>query len=174
MAMVFCRGCGKEIHETARVCPACGFEQVASSSNASIKSQNVTVLLATFLGGLGIHRFYLGKTVSGIVYLLFCWTGIPGLIAYVEALVYTFQKPETWARTRNDGRLTTPVHPALKVLALIFPALFILGILAALFIPSRDNIRTRGNDREQTVKVEHALPATTLASLLSPPVRACL
>jgi hypothetical protein len=26
--MVFCRGCGKEIHETAPACPACGAPQV--------------------------------------------------------------------------------------------------------------------------------------------------
>lgn len=27
MAMVFCRGCGKEIHETAPTCPQCGASQ---------------------------------------------------------------------------------------------------------------------------------------------------
>lgn len=27
MSMVFCRGCGKEIHETARACPQCGAVQ---------------------------------------------------------------------------------------------------------------------------------------------------
>jgi hypothetical protein len=29
MGMVFCRGCAKEIHETAPVCPACGAPQFA-------------------------------------------------------------------------------------------------------------------------------------------------
>lgn len=29
MGMVFCRGCGKEIHETALSCPQCGKPQVA-------------------------------------------------------------------------------------------------------------------------------------------------
>lgn len=27
MGMVFCRGCGKEIHETATTCPSCGAPQ---------------------------------------------------------------------------------------------------------------------------------------------------
>ena len=27
MSMVFCRGCGKEIHETATMCPHCGYQQ---------------------------------------------------------------------------------------------------------------------------------------------------
>ncbi len=26
MGMVFCRGCGKEIHETATMCPHCGYQ----------------------------------------------------------------------------------------------------------------------------------------------------
>lgn len=32
MTMIFCRGCGKEIHETAPLCPHCGAAQVASSA----------------------------------------------------------------------------------------------------------------------------------------------
>ncbi len=28
MSMVFCRGCGKELHETAPTCPHCGFVQL--------------------------------------------------------------------------------------------------------------------------------------------------
>ncbi len=36
----------------------------------SDKTQLIAFLLCTFLGGLGIHRFYLGYTVIGIVQLL--------------------------------------------------------------------------------------------------------
>jgi hypothetical protein len=31
MTMVFCRGCGKELHETAAICPHCGFVQPIQS-----------------------------------------------------------------------------------------------------------------------------------------------
>ncbi len=45
----------------------------------------VGVLLAIFLGGFGIHKFWLGETTTGVIYLLFCWTFIPSLIAIVDA-----------------------------------------------------------------------------------------
>jgi TM2 domain-containing membrane protein YozV len=39
-------------------------------------------------GGLGIHKFYLGRIGQGIIYLLFCWTFIPMLIGLIEGIVY--------------------------------------------------------------------------------------
>lgn len=39
MAMVFCRGCAKEIHETAPACPQCGASQHAvTSTNQQVGS----------------------------------------------------------------------------------------------------------------------------------------
>lgn len=53
-----------------------------------MKNRLLTIVLAVFLGGLGIHRFYLGNYVMGAVYLIFCWSGIPACIALVEALYF--------------------------------------------------------------------------------------
>ncbi|MGX7024602.1 TM2 domain-containing protein [Vagococcus hydrophili] len=47
----------------------------------------VYILLAIFLGDLGGHKFYCGKTGSGIVYLLFCWTFIPDFVGFIEGIV---------------------------------------------------------------------------------------
>ena len=49
------------------------------------KNATTAVLLALFLGGIGAHKFYLGQTGWGVVYLLFSWTFIPGIIAVIEA-----------------------------------------------------------------------------------------
>lgn len=35
------------------------------------KNKTTAGLLALFLGGLGVHKFYLGQTLAGVLYLLF-------------------------------------------------------------------------------------------------------
>jgi len=52
------------------------------------KSKVVAGLLGIFLGGFGIHKFYLGRIGWGIVYLIFCWTYIPAIIGFIEGIVY--------------------------------------------------------------------------------------
>lgn len=49
-----------------------------------MKNKFTAVLLTFFLGGLGIHKFYLGKSTQGILYLIFCWTFIPALLAFFD------------------------------------------------------------------------------------------
>ena len=53
--------------------------------NGHKKNPTTAVLLALLLGGIGGHKFYLGNTGLGILYLLFCWTLIPGVVAFIEA-----------------------------------------------------------------------------------------
>lgn len=43
-------------------------------------------MLAFFLGGIGIHRFYLRQNGKGVLYLLFCWTFIPALISLIDVI----------------------------------------------------------------------------------------
>ena len=94
--MVFCRGCGKEIHETAKACPQCGAPQVTQVQGN--KNRIAAALLAFFLGGFGVHKFYLGKIGQGFLYLIFCWTFIPALIAFVEFILYLCSSDEDFAR----------------------------------------------------------------------------
>ncbi len=73
MSMVFCRGCGKQIHETAPTCPHCGALQ--RGTTGFIVAANAhrdwlpALLLCLFLGWLGVHRFYLGKVITGLLML---------------------------------------------------------------------------------------------------------
>jgi TM2 domain-containing membrane protein YozV len=53
--------------------------------NSYKKDPTTAVLLALFLGGFGGHKFYLGETRQGIIYIIFSWTTIPGWIALFEA-----------------------------------------------------------------------------------------
>ena len=58
----------------------------------------VAALLAFFLGGLGLHKFYLGQIFQGIIYLLFCWTGIPSFIGIIEAILYLIKSDAEFFR----------------------------------------------------------------------------
>ena len=66
------------------------FQQPMSPIDPSwpIKSKVTAGILGILLGGIGIHKFYMGKVGLGIVYLLFCWTYVPALIGFIEGIVY--------------------------------------------------------------------------------------
>ena len=55
------------------------------------KSKVVAGILGILLGSFGIHKFYLGSIGKGILFLLFCWTGIPGLIGLIQGIIYLIE-----------------------------------------------------------------------------------
>lgn len=55
-----------------------------------MKNKTTAILLALFLGGLGIHHFYLKHYARGFLYLIFCWTYIPSILGVIDALYYAF------------------------------------------------------------------------------------
>lgn len=67
----------------------------AQASNLKAeKSKVAATLFAFFLGGLGGHKFYLGAWGWGLLYLLFCWTYIPLILAIIETVRYIVMKDE--------------------------------------------------------------------------------
>jgi TM2 domain len=96
----FCHEWGAVIRAKAEICPKCGVRQPLSSSTVSGGGRNRVQagLFALLLGGVGVHKFYLGRTGQGIVYLLFCWTFIPAIIGFIEGLIYLSMSDENFAR----------------------------------------------------------------------------
>ena len=67
-----------------------------------MRNKTVAFLLAFFLGGLGIHKMYLGRVAAGILYMLFFWTFIPAVIAFFEALNYLFMSEAKFDKRYNS------------------------------------------------------------------------
>lgn len=63
-----------------------------SGYHKSRKDKTTAGLLGIFLGGFGAHKFYLGKTGQGILYLIFCWTYIPSILGLIEGITYLTRK----------------------------------------------------------------------------------
>jgi TM2 domain-containing membrane protein YozV/predicted RNA-binding Zn-ribbon protein involved in translation (DUF1610 family) len=98
---VFCRSCGQPISQLAPHCPNCGAPHTAMSQASpyrGTKNKVIAAIFAFFLGGLGVHKFYLGEVGLGIIYLLFCWTFIPAIIGFIEGIVYLATSDENFAK----------------------------------------------------------------------------
>ena len=85
----------------------------AVGSTTSRKSKIAAGLFAIFLGGLGIHKFYLGYTVPGVILLLSTFLGwllffIPniviGIIVVIEGIIYLTRSDEDFEQTYVVGR----------------------------------------------------------------------
>lgn len=66
-----------------------------------MKNKTTAGLLAIFVGYFGAHKFYLGQTGIGVVYLLFCWTGIPGIIALIEGIILLSMSDDEFNKKYN-------------------------------------------------------------------------
>lgn len=54
------------------------------------KDRISAALLAVFLGFIGIHKFYLGNTKAGVLYIIFFWTFIPSILALIDFAIILF------------------------------------------------------------------------------------
>lgn len=68
-----------------------------------MKDKNTAAVLAFFFGGVGAHKFYLGQTGAGIVYLAFAWTLIPLFISFVEFIILALMDRDEFNRRFNGS-----------------------------------------------------------------------
>ena len=72
---MYCKFCGRAIDYDSCVCPYCGHQLrnvtvLTTVGRSGPKNKWIAFLLCLFLGGLGAHKFYEGKYLFGIIYLL--------------------------------------------------------------------------------------------------------
>jgi len=84
-----------------------------SEASKNEKNKIVAGLLAIFLGGLGLHKFYLGCVGAGIITLLITIFGwvlffipniIISIIVFIEGIIYLTKSGEDFQRTYVKGK----------------------------------------------------------------------
>ena len=133
-----CDTCGAAILAKAEICPACGVRQRTPVNKAAL------LLLTFFLGGIGAHKFYLGKYWQGALYLVFCWTYLPALAALIEFVIYAFTSSE-----RLDEKYPGAKGSTVVILVVGFVGfIFVTGILAAIALPAYQDYTKRAKVSE--------------------------
>src|SRR5690606_1412750 len=108
----FCSHCGNQLTTGVVRCPKCGTPQ----QHFAKKDKVLAGVLAFFVGGLGIHRFYLGQW-WGIFYLIFWPTLIPSIVSVIDAIVFWATSRESW--DRKYGQVPRSNTVLLVILALV-------------------------------------------------------
>lgn len=108
---MYCHNCGTQIDDQAVICVHCGVKTAYAKTivDPQAKSRLVAGLLGVFIGGFGIHNFYLGYNQKGMVQLLLTvigWVafGLGPLVAVIWGLIEGIQILTGSIKTDADGR----------------------------------------------------------------------
>lgn len=149
MGMVFCRGCGKEIHESAPTCPHCGAPQGAGSNSVSeippgVKGWSWGAFLLNWIWAIGNRT----------------WIGLLAIIPYVGvvmAIVLGFKGRE-WAWKARKWESVEQFNLVQKKWSfwgvMLVLLIFVFGILAAIAIPAYRDYQHRAEETKQA-ELEH-------------------
>lgn len=103
-----CRYCGSVIRGACRPAPNSferQFNNIGTNLENGKKDKIVAILLTFFLGGFGAQYFYYGEYVKGTLCLLFCWTLIPSLIAFIHFIILL-----TMSEAQFNSKYNNPNH----------------------------------------------------------------
>ena len=93
--MKYCQNCGAQIDEKAIICPKCGVQVAPLGGAKETKNRTTAIILALFVGGFGIHKLYLNEG-KWWLYLIFCWTFVPLLVALYDLITYAMMSDEAF------------------------------------------------------------------------------
>ena len=86
----------------SQICMALPASQPAQQTRPVDKrSRIVAIILAFFLGGLGIHKFYLRQVGWGILYLVLCWSYLSLVASIVDIIILAVMSDEEFDRKYN-------------------------------------------------------------------------
>lgn len=159
MSMVFCRGCGKEIHESATTCPQCGAQQEKQSEAAQVAGKPWGTVRMMIYGAFSFFAPLIGL-IAGIIGLTKAHTrkqgwillglAVAGMVMY--ALISGSMKSDSLtAMAKGDGE----AQPAAQFadLAAATPATIKpTGELAAMFNMMSDNTDLQREDKIKELK----------------------
>lgn len=146
----YCAKCSSMIRIGQTKCPKCFTPQTEFVS----KNKTTAGLLAFFVGGLGIHRLYLGQW-WGVLYLLFWGTFIPSIVSVVEAIVFWSTSEKKWNEKYGSVK-KTEAFIAVIVICGIFVFIAITGILAAVALPAYQDYTNRAKIQSVIPKINDA------------------
>lgn len=67
-----------------------------------MKDKTLAGLLALVLGTIGVHRFYLGQTKLGILYLILLFTGVSAILGLIDAVIFLTMNQEDFDDKYNS------------------------------------------------------------------------
>ena len=74
-----------------------------------MRNRSIACIFALFLGGIGVHKFYLGKVGQGVFYAIFSMTFIPVFLGFIDFIRLATMSEDEFNRLYNDYiPFTTP------------------------------------------------------------------
>ncbi len=85
--------------------------QIAGRELSGAKKRSTAALLALVAGWCGAHKFYLGETMAGWIYLFWFWTLVPMLLSLYEALLLSQMSLVSFNMTYNLTAILQEIFP---------------------------------------------------------------
>ena len=111
MKDIYCPNCGEKIPVNVKYCPKCGSPTPSPSAASGRKDKLAAGLLAIFLGYLGIHYFYLGKTTAGIITIILslCTCGAWSIVTLIQGILMLVMNEDVFNEKYVDNDRKFPL-----------------------------------------------------------------